>query len=370
MASFDYITKNRGSTKDLFEKIDQDENLNLNKPKVEIINEATNLNNIDHYLHTNALNKNTLRNSYVENGKNRNLVSENSIPATYSDKSKNKFLKPIRFIETLRNYLGDIFGDRDIFVGNADISLNNFFELLKSLDSKKKGISREFSDDLVIYYIFYILEKLRDITNETTQKKAEIMVRFLYIVAFYGVKVLAIDEYRQLVNMHDDLKNSFVNFFKNKKAVTDALGRKNDFIGLQCKKFVDENLCGDVKSNYSKRTNMYRLFSSMQRCIYDDGTNEETKKVLDNLGEKCSSDDTLDKRGEKLCDVISRLRDCDENNLSDRVVDKNFTDINTVKELVKHLRMSCGKTSVSLQPNSNQINNFEQINTDLIHLNE
>jgi hypothetical protein len=327
MATFDYITKNRGSTKLLFDKIDKDENLDLGETNIQSIKDARNLNNVNHYLHTNALNKNTLRNSYVNNNssnKDLNLVSENSIPATYSDKSKNKFLKPIRFIETLRNYLGDVFEARDIFVGNSDTSLNTFFELLKSLDDekeesllKKKGISREFSDDLVIYYIFYILEKLQT-SSTNNEKKAEIMVRFLYIVAFYGVKVLAIDEYKQLVKMHDDLKQSFVYFFnKNKNAVTNALNKKNDFIGLQCKTFVDENLCGSVKSNYSKRTNMYRLFSSMQRCIYDDGTSEEIQNVLNNLGDKCDPKTTsvttskeLSKKEDTLCELINRMKDC------------------------------------------------------------
>lgn len=337
MASFDYITKNRGSTTTLFSEIDDDELLNLDETKINNIQESKNLNNIDHYLHTNALNKNTLRNSYIESGKDRNLVSENSIPATYSDKSRNKFLKPIRFIETLRNYLGDIFGERDIFVTDNDTKLSKFFEKLSSLDDEKvesirtkKGISREFSDDLVIYYIFYILEKLQNIDKPSVNKegnkieeidknkrKARIMVRFLYIVAFYGLKVLDIEEYKKLIEMHPKLEAEFTNFFeKNENVTSEALGRKKYFIGLQCKTFVDENLCGKIQPKYSKRTNMYRLFSSMQRCIYDDGDNasKEMKNVLNDLGEKCEKNSKtsieLSKKGETLCSLITRMKYC------------------------------------------------------------
>lgn len=336
MASFDYITKNRGSTTTLFSEIDDDELLDLDETKISNIKQSRNLNNIDHYLHTNALNKNTLRNSYIESGKDRNLVSENSIPATYSDKSRNKFLKPIRFIETLRNYLGDIFEKRDIFVKDNDTKLSEFFKKLSSLDDEKvesirtkKGISREFSDDLVIYYIFNILEKLQNVDNPSVNKennienidknklKARIMVRFLYIVAFYGIKVLDIEEYKKLIEMHPTLEAEFTKFFeKNENVATNALDKRGDFIGLQCKTFVEENLCGKIQPKYSKRTNMYRLFSSMQRCIYDDGDNasKEMKNVLNDLGEKCEKNSEtsieLSKKGETLCSLITRMKDC------------------------------------------------------------
>lgn len=219
-----------------------------------------------------------------ENIKRKNIANVLSI----NDKP-NTFLDYDRFKYTFRDYLLDILGITD---ANIIGLINNLIKKMPPIDTKRrnkigKKNYRGMSDDLIVYYIYYLIEKINEANPITPEGKSLIVMKFIYVILFHGIDSITVEEYDNILNNHDNLKTAFTDYFRNNGELTPGIPK--DDMQLTCKQFVNEYLCGNNKGiKYGKRTQMYRLLTGMQSCIYDNFDNIEE---LMNKTRKCDGDD-------------------------------------------------------------------------------
>lgn len=201
----------------------------------------------------------------------------------------NTFLDFDRFKYTFRDYLLDILDITDEKIIKA---INQLIKAMPQNTENKINFSydkkryRSISDDLLVYYIYHLIEELNKIDQMDQKEKATTVVKFIYVILFHGIDTMDESHYNDIINNHEKLEKAFTNYFtKNAQTITPGIAKEN--MQLTCKQFVDEYLCGNNSGlKYGKRTQMYRLLTGMQSCIYG---NKEDVEVLMNTTRKCEN---------------------------------------------------------------------------------
>ena len=257
------------------------------------------------------------------------------------NKKANTFLDYDRFKYTFRDYLLDIL---DITDDNIIKAIDKLVDDMPSNTKDGNNFSynkkkyRSLSDDLLVYYIYYLIEKLEDVSGEMTpSKKAFTVVKFIYVILFHGIDSMKESDYNDIIKNHEVLENAFTKYFDKKPTPKITPGIPKENMQLTCKQFVDEYLCGNNSGlKYGKRTQMYRLLTGMQSCIYGDPAEVED---LMNKSRKCENakqqSDILrlylmllkticgtgDKNNGSLCGLLSGV-DCDKESAYDYIIKK------------------------------------------------
>lgn len=257
------------------------------------------------------------------------------------NKKANTFLDYDRFKYTFRDYLLDILDITDESIIKAIdqlvASMPSNSEDGNNFSNNKKNY-RSLSDDLLVYYIYYLIDKLENVNdNMTPAQKAFTVVKFIYVILFHGIDSMKESDYNKIINNHDKLEEAFTEYFDKKPTPKITPGIPKENMQLTCKQFVDEYLCGNNSGlKYGKRTQMYRLLTGMQSCIYGDPNEIE---VLMNNARKCENakqqSDILrlylmllkticgtgDKNNGSLCGLLSGV-DCDKESVYDYIIKK------------------------------------------------
>lgn len=269
----------------------------------------------------------------LQDGKQKKYYGEEPQKSTinllrYTTLPKNSFIYPNRFRSSLRDYLLDI-----LLINDKGNKIHE--QIKKEIDVLTSNIPfketynniETYSDDYVIYFIYYALDKISEM-NGNNEKKAEVMVRIIYVIVFYGLSTIKEKELEDIKRNEASLKKAFETFFGSVKH--GEIENRKKSLQVNCDNFVKDVLC--AKHNYRPRTQMYRLLTGMQSCIYDG------KEVDDILFKKnqCEHGDSPSPgprshpefvdSSKSICDFLKELRNCDEYVLhSDEGTDRGAT---------------------------------------------
>lgn len=259
------------------------------------------------------------------------------------NKKANTFLDYDRFKYTFRDYLLDILDITDKNIINVIDKLLNAMpsntEDGNNFSYNKKKY-RSLSDDLLVYYIYYLIDKLENVSDKMTpDQKAFTVVKFIYVILFHGIDSMKESDYNDIIKNHEELEKAFIGYFNKKPTAKITPGIAKENMQLTCKQFVDEYLCGNNSGlKYGKRTQMYRLLTGMQSCIYGDPG--EVEKLMNNtrkcenakqqsdilrlylmlLKTICGTGDKNNDNG-SLCGLLSGV-DCDKESAYDYIIKK------------------------------------------------